>query len=149
MILSESDAVYAANKFIDYYTQFNRIDDYLRHIKEDRGEQRSGYLPGFGADSEMFDEFNIHPNDMNFKIYVVDTNPKTNSKYNQWLYSEILNLTASSIFNDKAKAIQVCVNRFDDETKQAFLELYDKVDADFQMPVENDRIYVIDGGANI
>ena len=37
-------------------------------------------------------------------------------------------LRAYSIFNDKIKAIQVCVNRFDDETKQAFLELYDKVD---------------------
>ena len=44
---------------------------------------------------------------------------------------------AYNIFGDKAKAIQVCVNRFDDETKQAFLELYDKVDADFEMPVEN------------
>jgi hypothetical protein len=43
---------------------------------------------------------------------------------------------AYKIFNDKAKAIQVCVNRFDDETKQAFLELYDKVDADFQMPID-------------
>ena len=43
---------------------------------------------------------------------------------------------AYSIFGDKAKAIQVCVNRFDDETKQAFLELYDKVDADFVMPVD-------------
>jgi len=43
---------------------------------------------------------------------------------------------AYSIFNDKAKAIQVCINRFDDETKQAFLELYDKVDADFQLPTE-------------
>ena len=43
---------------------------------------------------------------------------------------------AYSIFNDKAKAIQVCVNRFDDETKQAFLELDDKVDADFQLPNE-------------
>jgi hypothetical protein len=43
-------------------------------------------------------------------------------------------IRAYSIFQDKAKAIQVCVNRFDDETKQAFLELYDKVDADFQMP---------------
>ena len=43
---------------------------------------------------------------------------------------------AFSIFNDKAKALQVCINRFDDETKQAFLELYDKVDADFQLPVE-------------
>ena len=42
-------------------------------------------------------------------------------------------IRAYSIFNDKAKAIQVCVNRFDDETKQAFLELYDKVDADFDL----------------
>jgi len=45
-------------------------------------------------------------------------------------------IRAYSIFNDKAKAIQVCVNRFDDETKQSFLELYDKVDADFKMPSE-------------
>jgi hypothetical protein len=43
-------------------------------------------------------------------------------------------IRAYSIFQDKGKAIQVCVNRFDDETKQSFLELYDKVDADFQMP---------------
>jgi hypothetical protein len=41
---------------------------------------------------------------------------------------------AFNIFGDKAKAIQVCVNRFDDETKQAFLELYDKVDAEFNLP---------------
>ena len=45
---------------------------------------------------------------------------------------------AYSIFNNKAKAIQVCVNRFDDETKQAFLELYDKVDVDFDMPVDEE-----------
>jgi len=40
---------------------------------------------------------------------------------------------AYGIFNDKAKSIQVCVNRFDDETKQSFMELYDKVDADFKL----------------
>jgi len=45
---------------------------------------------------------------------------------------------AFSIFKDKAKAIKVCVNRFDDETKQSFLELYDKVDADFNLPTEED-----------
>ena len=44
---------------------------------------------------------------------------------------------AFSIFNDKEKAIKVCVNRFDDETKQAFLELYDKVDADFELKKED------------
>ena len=47
-------------------------------------------------------------------------------------------LHAYSIFNDKMKAIQVCVSRFDDETKQAFLELYDKVDATVQLPVEEE-----------
>ena len=40
---------------------------------------------------------------------------------------------AYSIFNDKAKALQVCINRFDDETKQSFLELYDKVDGEFDL----------------
>jgi hypothetical protein len=56
-------------------------------------------------------------------------------------------IRAYSIFQDKAKAIQVCVNRFDDETKQSFLELYDKVDADFQMPsteVSNEVLTVLD-----
>jgi len=48
-------------------------------------------------------------------------------------------IRAYSIFQDKAKAIQVCVNRFDDETKQSFLELYDKVDADFQLPVDEQQ----------
>ena len=43
-------------------------------------------------------------------------------------------IRAYSIFGNKAKAIDVCTARFDDETKQSFLELYDKVDADFQMP---------------
>ena len=39
-------------------------------------------------------------------------------------------LRAYSIFGEKMKSIHVCVNRFDDETKEAFLQLYDKVDAD-------------------
>ena len=55
-------------------------------------------------------------------------------------------IRAYSIFNDKTKAIQVCVNRFDDETKQAFMELYDKVDADFVNSVEGEegeRVYQI------
>ena len=41
-------------------------------------------------------------------------------------------IRAYGIFKNKAKSIEVCVNRFDDETKQAFMELYDKVDADVQ-----------------
>jgi hypothetical protein len=47
-------------------------------------------------------------------------------------------IRAYSIFGNKAKAIDVCTARFDDETKTAFIELYDKVDADFQMPEKVD-----------
>jgi hypothetical protein len=45
-------------------------------------------------------------------------------------------IRAYSIFTDKAKAIKVCINRFDDETKQSFLELYDKIDVNFELPKE-------------
>jgi hypothetical protein len=36
---------------------------------------------------------------------------------------------AFAIFNDKMKAIELCVARFDDETKESFMDLYTKVDA--------------------
>ena len=48
---------------------------------------------------------------------------------------------AFSIFGNKEKAIQTCINRFDDETKQAFIELYDKVDADFNFNQAEDKAY--------
>ena len=44
---------------------------------------------------------------------------------------------AYAIWGDKLKAIQVCLNRFDDETKSAFLDLYDKVDADVDLKSED------------
>ena len=51
---------------------------------------------------------------------------------------------AYSIFGDKVSAIQNCINRFDDETKQSFIELYDKVDADFKMPDDNASVSNVD-----
>ena len=42
---------------------------------------------------------------------------------------------AFQIFGNRAKAITTCISRFDDETKQAFQELYDKVDADVDFEV--------------
>ena len=45
-------------------------------------------------------------------------------------------IRAYSIWKDKAKAIKVCINRFDDETISSFLELYDKVDVTFELPVD-------------
>jgi len=38
-------------------------------------------------------------------------------------------IQAYSIFGKKMKAVEVCTNRFDDDTKNSFIELYTKVDA--------------------
>jgi len=42
-------------------------------------------------------------------------------------------INAFAIFKNKLKAVQVCVNRFDDDTKNSFLDLYSKVDAGVNM----------------
>jgi hypothetical protein len=46
-------------------------------------------------------------------------------------------IKAYSIFGKKDKAIKVCLNRFDDETKSTFVELYDKIDAEFEQTQTN------------
>jgi len=46
-------------------------------------------------------------------------------------------IKAYSIFGKKDKALKVCLNRFDDETKTTFVELYDKIDAEFQQSTES------------
>ena len=43
---------------------------------------------------------------------------------------------AYAIWNNRVKAIKVCVNRFDEETKQSFIELYDKIDAGVDLDKE-------------
>ena len=48
-------------------------------------------------------------------------------------------IRAFAIWNDRLKAIKVCVNRFDDETKQSLVELYDKIDAEVDTEESNDE----------
>ena len=53
-------------------------------------------------------------------------------------------VNAFAVFGDKQKAVQLCVNRFDEDTKQAFIDLYTKVDptveleADFESKTEQE-----------
>ena len=39
------------------------------------------------------------------------------------------------IFGDRAKAIELCISRFDEDTRVAFLDLYTKVDSKAVQPV--------------
>ena len=47
-----------------------------------------------------------------------------------------------SIFEKRDKAIDLCISRFDDDTKDAFLDLYSKVDADEYAPSTEEAIDV-------
>ena len=52
---------------------------------------------------------------------------------------------AFAIFKDKMKAIELCVARFDDDTKESFLDLYTKVDAGVELTDENQTEEVSSG----
>ena len=67
MILNREDALYAANVFVDYFSSFGRIDDYLRKVKLERMSNYPTSLPGMGPQDDMFSEFTMHPNDMEFE----------------------------------------------------------------------------------
>jgi len=45
---------------------------------------------------------------------------------------------AYKIFGDKMKAIEMCINRFDEDTKQSFLQLYAALDENLTPKEEND-----------
>ena len=96
-MLNENDAVWAADQFIEYYSQFNRIDDYLRFVKTSRLQVKPKL---FGPEDQIFSDFDMHPNDMNFCIHIVDTSHRAMTRYNQDLYSEILNDTASNAIEE-------------------------------------------------
>ena len=68
MILNKTDALYAATKFMRYFKDFNRIDDYFRARKIERVKNIPVPLPGFGLEDDLFQEHDMHPEDMNFSI---------------------------------------------------------------------------------
>jgi len=47
-------------------------------------------------------------------------------------------VNAFAMFGDRMKAINLCISRFNEETKTAFLDLYTKVDAGVEMPTSSD-----------
>lgn len=53
-----------------------------------------------------------------------------------------------SIFNKKDKAIDLCISRFDEDTKSAFLDLYNKVDAGMEVQAEPDFESILDEETN-
>ena len=64
MIISESDAVWAADEFIKYFSEMGSIEDYLRFVKKEVIKTTNTLTP---LRDEFFNE-DIHPEDMEFDI---------------------------------------------------------------------------------
>ena len=73
MILSKEDSAFAAMKMIKYFKDFHRIDDYFRARKIERVKDIPAGLPGMSIEDDLFQEFDMHPEDMNFQVAVVPT----------------------------------------------------------------------------
>ena len=74
--------------------------------------------------------------DADFAEKLVDWANITRVTFNEGAIDELIAtrrlvhiVRAFAIFNDKMKAINLCINRFDDVTRQSFSELYEKIDA--------------------
>lgn len=96
MMLELDDAIYAADQFIDYFSNMGRIDEYLRNVKLDRMSQMPTYIPGFGPEDDMFDAFDMHPEDMNFKVYSAGEKGSFTNEY----FNERLQITTSHSIED-------------------------------------------------
>ena len=71
MQLSETDAVYAADKFINYFSNMDRIDEYLRNVKIERVLNRSPLSQFYEEEDThgMFTAFDMHPEEMDIVCY--------------------------------------------------------------------------------
>jgi len=68
MILDEKDTYWAAEKLVNYFSDFKRIDDYFRSRKIDRIKEMPMPLFGLGPEDDLFQNFDVHPQDMEFEV---------------------------------------------------------------------------------
>lgn len=68
MILTKSESYWAANELITFYSSFNRIDDYFRKRKLERIEKMPTPLFGLEPSDELFQSWDLHPQEMEFEI---------------------------------------------------------------------------------
>ena len=57
MILSPENAYRFADKFIDYFSNTGRIDEYLLNVKADRMSQMYLAAFGMGPEDDLFSDF--------------------------------------------------------------------------------------------
>ena len=85
MILSKEDTIYASKIVVDYFSKFERIDDYFRARKIERVKALPPPLFGMSIEDDMFQGWDIPPEEMNFQV----------AQMNNEIFDQMLEMTAS------------------------------------------------------
>ena len=72
--LNYEQAKWCADYFSNYFDKFSRIDEYIRDQKLSQIDEIPQALPGMGFDADMFDDFNMSPEDMDIEVVDLDNN---------------------------------------------------------------------------
>ena len=92
--VSESDALWAADEFINYFKNFTTIEDYLRYAKNEAIGKRTTMLPGCSHKDDFLND-DIHPEEMEFEIKAVGDRFDDNISQKQFI--EYLTATSSHV----------------------------------------------------
>jgi hypothetical protein len=66
--MNKEQAIHCSKVFSDYFDKFERIDDYMRDEKLNSLSTRPAALFGMGPEEDLFSDFTMSPNDMDFEI---------------------------------------------------------------------------------
>ena len=72
MKIQPESATKTANIIIDFFSNINRIDDYFRLRKIERVKDLPVPIPGFGLEDDMFQNYDMHPEDMDIEVTRID-----------------------------------------------------------------------------
>jgi len=112
LILDRQDSIAVAQKLMNYFKDFNRIDDYFRARKIERVRNIPSPLPGMSMEDDLFQDFDMHPEDMNFKVVQIPTK----------LFDTLLEKTASfSPDENPGKTLKVVVKETTTNTIVGFI----------------------------
>ena len=114
MKIQTSTATKSANIIIDFFSNIDRIDDYFRLRKIERVKNLPPSIPGFGLEDEIFQDYDMPPNDMDIEVTQIDNQT----------FDALLEKTASfSPDNAPGKQLKLVIKEKKTNTVLGFIKL--------------------------
>ena len=114
MKIQTATAIKTANIIIDFFSNIDRIDDYFRLRKIERVKNLPPSIPGFGLEDEIFQNYEMAPNDMDIEVTQIDNQT----------FDALLEKTASfSPDNAPGKQLKLVIKEKKTNTVLGFIKL--------------------------